>query len=56
MGGNGLTSRIRARDENAQLSVGSDVESCIAAGIFTVTRMTLCAKHALSEVDNEERR
>lgn len=44
--GDGLTSRVRARGGNAQLSVGSDVESGIAAEMFTVTRMTLqAARH-----------
>jgi cytosine/adenosine deaminase-related metal-dependent hydrolase len=44
--GNGLTSRVRARGGNAQLSIGSDVESGIAAEMFTVTRMTLqVARH-----------
>lgn len=44
--GNGLTSRVRARGGNAQLSVGSDIESVQGGEMFTVMRMTLqAARH-----------
>ena len=44
--GNGLTSRVRARGGNAQLSIGSDIESVQGGEMFSVMRMTLqAARH-----------